>query len=493
MTPSKKTILGMMLLALLAGAAFGADAPSSPVFPVPLSDYPDAGSLPGNLDARIKAYPFNLFASIIFLCAIVHTFCHRIFIRLADKVKARNFIRLRPHQENICCRILHMLGEVEVVFAFWLIPLFAGYIFVFGWGEFTSYIHNMAYVGDKYAEPVFVVAIMAMASTKPVVHFASCFIRIFAKIGGGTIKAWWCAILCVGPLLGSFITEPAAITICAILLVNHFFRHNPGEKFKYATVALLFVSVSVGGTLTHFAAPPVLMVARTWGWDSAFMLANFGWKAALGVFVCVFASAYFFRKEFAALSAAAGDGQSAAATASKIPPWVVIAHLAFLAATVLVMHHVVLVFLLLFAFIAFMEVSQEYQYEVNIRGPLLVGIFLAALVTHGSFQSWWIEPVLMELNPIGLFLVSIFLTSFNDNAAITYLASLVPGFTADMKYFVVAGAVSGGGLTILANAPNLAGFSILKSFFGGDLSAKKLLTAAIFPTLVVSAIFYFPH
>ena len=157
------------------------------------------------------------------------------------------------------------------------------------------------------------------------------------------------------------------------------------------------------------------------------------------------------------------------------------------------MHHVVLVFLLLFAFIAFMEVSQEYQYEVNIRGPLLVGIFLAALVTHGSFQSWWIEPVLMELNPLGLFLVSIFLTSFNDNAAITYLASLVPGFTADMKYFVVAGAVSGGGLTILANAPNLAGFSILKSFFGGDLSAKKLLTAAIFPTLVVSAIFYFPH
>ena len=220
MTHSKKTILGMMLLALLAGAAFGADAPSSPVFPVPLSDYPDAGSLPGNLDARIKAYPFNLFASIIFLCAIVHTFCHRIFIRLADKVKARNFIRLRPHQENICCRILHMLGEVEVVFAFWLIPLFAGYIFVFGWGEFTSYIHNTAYVSDKYAEPVFVVAIMAMASTKPVVHFASCFIRIFAKIGGGTIKAWWCAILCVGPLLGSFIGSILVVPFAMLASTN---------------------------------------------------------------------------------------------------------------------------------------------------------------------------------------------------------------------------------------------------------------------------------
>ena len=57
------------------------------------------------------------------------------------------------------------------------------------------------------------------------------------------------------------------------------------------------------------------------------------------------------------------------------------------------------------------------------------------------------------------------LTAFNDNAAITYLASLVPGFSDALKYVVMAGAVTGGGLTVIANSPNPAGQSILASRF----------------------------
>ena len=85
------------------------------------------------------------------------------------------------------------------------------------------------------------------------------------------------------PVAGSFITEPAAMTICALLLARQFFDLEPSTRLKYATLGLLFVNVSIGGTLTHFAAPPVLMVARPWDWDLLFMLSHFGWRAALAI------------------------------------------------------------------------------------------------------------------------------------------------------------------------------------------------------------------
>ena len=77
------------------------------------------------------------------------------------------------------------------------------------------------------------------------------------------------------------------------------------------------------------------------------------------------------------------------------------------------------------------------------------------------------------------------LTAVNDNAAITFLSTLVPNFSDGMKYSVVAGAVAGGGLTIIANAPNPAGLSILKSFFDEEVSPGGILLAAALPTAIL--------
>jgi Na+/H+ antiporter NhaD/arsenite permease-like protein len=115
----------------------------------------------------------------------------------------------------------------------------------------------------------------------------------------------------------------------------------------------------------------------------------------------------------------------------------------------------------------------------------MVGFFLASLVIHGGLQGWWIAPVLSAFSQIPLMIVTIVLTSFNDNAAITYLSTLVPGITAELKYAVVSGAVVGGGLTVIANAPNPAGQSILKKHFTHGVSPLRLLKAALIPTLVM--------
>ena len=104
-------------------------------------------------------------------------------------------------------------------------------------------------------------------------------------------------------------------------------------------------------------------------------------------------------------------------------------------------------------------------------------------------QGWWIAPILGNLSEIPLMLGATILTAFNDNAAITYLATLVPGFSDSLKYAVVAGAVAGGGLTIIANAPNPAGVSILKKYFNDEVSPAKILAGAVVPTVIGWLIF----
>ena len=168
-----------------------------------------------------------------------------------------------------------------------------------GWATAAHYLND----GVNYTEPMFVVVIMALASTRPIVELAESAVRRVAGIGGGTPAAWWMTILTIGPLLGSFITEPGAMTISALLLARQFYDLQPKAALKYATLGLLFVNVSIGGTLTHFAAPPILMVARPWGWDTAAVLSRLGWRAVIAIVSSTLIYRLVFRAEFRALAA----------------------------------------------------------------------------------------------------------------------------------------------------------------------------------------------
>ena len=125
-----------------------------------------------------------------------------------------------------------------------------------------------------------------------------------------------------------------------------------------------------------------------------------------------------------------------------------------------------------------------YQSRIELKSPLLVGFFLAGLVIHGGLQAWWIAPTLSSLDRGPLFFASTLLTAFNDNALITYLATLVPDLSESLKIAVVEGAVTGGGLTVIANAPNPAGQALLGRFFGHAIHPLGLLLGALLPTIM---------
>jgi hypothetical protein len=480
----------LLFLAASAARAAGPPAAGDPL-PRPLESYAgeDGLTLWQLLAQRAEAEPVNVVATAIFLLAIVHTFLAPRITAAAHRLQHRIEKETGGEGHSFQVEMLHFFGEVEAVFGIWAIPLLVAASAMKGWPSVEGYVRNV-----HFTEPMFVVVIMAIASTRPVLSFAERCMGGVAGLGGKSPLAWWAAILTLGPLLGSFITEPAAMTICALLLSRHLYELGPSPRLAYGTLGLLFVNVSVGGTLTHFAAPPVLMVAGKYGWGLTFMLRNFGWKAALAVLVSTAIFGFAFRNEFAAL---AGRKRARLADPAErpsekaVPAWIVLTHLLFLGWTVFAAHTPALFVAGFLFFLAFTQATAPHQNPVNLRPALLVGFFLAGLVVHGTLQGWWIAPLLARLGAGALFVGATVLTAFNDNAAITYLASLVPGFTPELKYAVVAGAVAGGGLTVIANAPNPAGQSILSRYFPDGISPVGLFLGALAPTLVVALAFVF--
>ncbi len=438
-------------------------------FPRDLSAYVD----PANagvwdvIKARAAAEPFNVVVTVIFALAVLHTFFCPKFLHashMAEKGSSR-------------ARLLHVLGEVELVFGLWAAVLAASFVMVKGPSALGGYLRRVS-----FTEPLFVVVIMALAATRPIMRLAEQSLRLVASLGGGRPVAWWFSILTVAPLLGSFITEPAAMTIAALLLGKQFYDLKPSVKLMYATLGLLFVNISIGGTLTHFAAPPVLMVAAPWGWDMKYVFQHFGWHAVSGIIMSNVVYLLVFRKELLGLKSADRTNET---PEQPVPVWVTLVHLVFLGYTVWVAHHPVWFLTGFVLFLGFIWVTAGHQDKMGFRSPLLVGLFLAGLVAHGGLQGWWIEPVLGGLGATSLFFGATILTAFNDNALITYLATLVPGFTENLKYAVVAGAVTGGGLTVIANAPNPAGQALLQRYFPEGVSPLGLLLGALVPTLIV--------
>ena len=523
-----KSLLRILVLLLLCiqslpAAGGGHDAPAwtSPEagnqyaeFPLPLTEYADKkpGAAPQPLEdklkARASAQPFNIAATIIFVCAILHTFLAGVFqkwahhvekdhadeVRKKGKTPDRSRYREAGEIVSFKARMLHYLGEVEVVFALWAVPLLICAWVFHGWSNVEKFVA----LDCNFTEPFFVVVIMTISASRPVVRFAEQCLAIVARRLGGGPAAWWISVLSIAPLLGSLITEPAAMTISALLLARKFFELKPGKAFAYATLGLLFVNISVGGVLTNFAAPPVLMVASKWNWSSWFMLTHFGWHAITSIIVCNTLYYLVFRNQFRKLADPLDLTQEGEEQIvhwrdrdEPVPVWVTLVHLAFLAWTVFSAHYPPLFIGGFLFFLAFVQSTNHHQNPVSLQSPILVGFFLAGLVIHGRCQAWWLEPILTNgLNDWQLMLGATVLTGFNDNALITFLASQVP-LEHSLKYAVMAGAVAGGGLTVIANAPNPAGQGILKSYFGGTISPLGLLLGALIPTAIALCAFLF--
>lgn len=400
----------------------------------------------------------------LFIIAVLHTFATSAFERLAAR---------HPRHGGL----LHLLAEVEVVFGFWALVLVLFMAFSADAKTAIDYVEN-----QNFTEPLFVFVILVIAGTRPILYFAK-------RLVDGAVRvfplqepvAYYFVCLSLVPLLGSFITEPAAMTLAALILRDRYYKHGISARLQYTTLAVLFVNVSIGGVLTPYAAPPVLMVAAKWGWNLSFMSSVFGWKAAIAVCINAAGAAWLFRKELARMTASAAQVEAS----KRVPAPLIIVHLLFLYGAVVFNHHPVIFIGLFLFFLGFAEAYSDYQDQLMLREGLLVAFFLAGLVVLGGQQKWWLQPLLTGTDATVLFFGATALTAVTDNAALTYLGSLVEGISDAAKYALVAGAVAGGGLTVIANAPNPAGFAVLGEHFEGKaINPFMLVLFALLPTIV---------
>ncbi len=402
-------------------------------------------------------------AAAIFGIALIHTFSTKFFESMAHRHPAHG-------------GIFHLLGEVEVVFGFWAMVLVMSLFAIEGKENAIQYVDSR-----NFTEPLFVFAIMIVAGSRPILDLASMLVNgASRRLPVPRSVATYFMIMSLVPLLGSFITEPAAMTLGALMLRDRFLNQDGlSIRFKYATLGVLFVNISIGGVLTPFAAPPVLMVAGKWGWDIAFMLTTFGWKAAIAVTVNAVAVTVLFRKQLGLISVESESRRAA------VPVAIMVVNSLILLGMVMFAHHPALFIGLLLFFMGFATAYQRHQGRLIIREALLVAFFLAGLVVLGGLQQWWLQPLLLSMSSDAVYYGATALTAVTDNAALTYLGSLVEGLSDEFKYMLVAGAVTGGGLTVIANAPNPAGFSLLKVRFEDEtINPLSLLVAALPPTFV---------
>jgi hypothetical protein len=408
----------------------------------------------------------QLVGAVLFGLALLHTFAAKGFEVLA-------------HRHPRHAGLFHLLGEVEVVFGFWAFVLVAAMALLQGPKAAIDYAESR-----HYTEPLFVFVVMVVAASRPVLDSMRALLGLLARLAPARteLALVWLGLALV-PLAGSLVTEPAAMTLAALMLAPQIFRQGIPEWLKYGALGVLFVNISIGGTLTSYAAPPVLMVAGVWNWDSAFMASQFGWKAALAVLVNATGICVLLRRHLAPPTAPA-------ASAPRMPPAVALIHLGFLAAVVLLAHHPVLFLGLFLLFLGFTQAYQRYQDPLILKEGLLVGFFLAGLVVLGGMQQWWLQPLVSSLGPTALFFGALGLTAVTDNAALTYLGSLISGLSGHDRYMLVAGAVTGGGLTVIANAPNPAGVALLRRGFNDEsIGAAGLLLGALAPTAVAAVFF----
>lgn len=417
----------------------------------------------------------EIVATVLFATAIIHTFSVPVFARLANKGG--------PH-----AGLWHMLSEVEAVFGVWAFILIVFIAVFIGVDNAIEYMDSR-----NFTEPAFVFAIMVVAASRPILEMVSKLVKLIATILPLRNEyAMFFVTMSVVPLFGSLITEPAAMTLAALLLRDQYFKRSGRAVFKYLTLGVLFVNISIGGVLTSYAAPPVLMVAQTFNWDTAFMASTFGWRAAVAVILNAALLTFISR---AALAEAPESIPQETQIKKRldVPVTVMAIHLIFLIGIVLSAHHTALFLGMLMMFVGYATAYNKYQNPLMIREGLMVGFFLAGLVILGGLQKWWLQDLLGGMSPMALFVGSTALTAITDNAALTYLGSLVEGTSDVWRYMLVAGAVTGGGLTVIANAPNPAGFSILKGTFpDGAISPLRLLLSAAVPTLIAAVMFLLP-
>ncbi len=425
----------------------------------------------------------QLGATFLFFCAVFHTFLTPSLAKIYQEYQHKKMVFPERWKRYLLLgECFRLLSKIELVFIFWAVPLF----FLFLWCE--GYKVTMGYFNSRnYLSALFIMVMLILLESKPIEYFSECVFSTIAKIGRQSPKCWWWTLMIAAPLSSFFLKETGAMIIASTLLVKHFYRLFPSTKFGYATMGLLFSNISISGLLSAFSSRALFMILPSVKWGNTMILQHFCWKAVLAILISTSVCYWIFRKEFDSFPAVSVSAKAK----ERIPKWVICTHIGFVAALMILQSEPLFMGALFVFYLAFQNFTVFYQHSINLAKIAFVGLFFVGLVVFGGLQEWWVLEVMHRMSDFGYLITAYILSISLDNALVNYIVHNLPVATDCYLYLVLSGCMSAGGLTLIANMPNIVGYLILKpSFPSSSFSLGWLFLAALGPSCISVLIFW---
>ncbi len=386
-------------------------------------------------------------------------------------------------RHQLFSELYRFVSKVEIVFVLWAVPLFFWFLYTEG------YRVTMAYFNSRnYNSAMFIVVIFLLLESRPIVYFAERLLSSIARIGKTSPKSWWWTLMIATPLLTFLLKESGAMIIGATLLVRHFYAFSPSSRFAYATLGLLFSNISIGGLSSSISSRAMFVILPSLKWGHKFVFQYFAWKATLAILVSTTVCYLIFRKEFDTFPTTVLNRDF---KGERVPWWIICIHIILVWIVVWSRYTPLFIVAILLFYIGFQRFTIFYQSPLNIPKACLVGLFYAGMVIFGDLQEWWVLGIMHGMSDFGYMISSYMLSIFLDNALVNYLVHNLPVATDCYLYLVITGCMAAGGLTLLANMPNIIGYLLLRpAFRDSSISQGKLFLAALGPSFISLIVFW---
>lgn len=436
------------------------------------------------MDVSHYSSPLRVGAAVFFFLSILHTFCTPFFYKRFQICQHKKMIFPEKWRKYLwLSESYRLLSSVDVIFIFWSVPLFLWFLYSEGYAEAIDYFNHR-----NYLFALFIMIMLILLESRPIVYLSECIFLTIAKIGKQSPKCWWWTLMLGAPFSAILLKETGAMIIAATLLVRYFYKFAPSLRFSYATMGLLFSNISVGGLITDISSRALLLVSPALKGEQEFVIRHFSWKAVIAIFLSTTTYYLMFRKEFDHFPKVV---KNASIADERVPIWLICLHVLFVAAIMSVRSVPLLMIGILILYLGLHQFTIFYQNSIRVTKVCCVGLFYAGLLILGGLQEWWMLVIMHRMSDFGYMFTSYILSMFLDNVLVNYLVHNLSVATDCFLYLVIAGCMSAGGVTILANAPNIVGYLIIKPFFPtSPVSLGRLFVFALGPSLIALMTFW---
>lgn len=417
---------------------------------------------------------FPVLSLIFFLFAICHALLSDRFLALAHRHEIDS--KGLNSGGDFLVSFYSFMGNITCIFALWLIPIFTYLAYSRG-GDFVS--ASLMLQEPGFNEVFFNFILIAIAMTKPLRLLYASILHRFGFMFKNHLMFFWLGSFLLTVLLTGLLSEIVAMTLQCMFLAHFFYNLKLSKSLSYFTLALLLVCAAFGNTVIPFNLSDIYDFHLEWGWSHWTVFQLFGWKSFISIAIVASLGAFWFRKEFSFLQATFDKEME------EVSHHPINSRLLFYLGLLIVASLSRSNLYVMFASLIVVMILHKEHYKTQEEGklhltlPLMIAFFTYTIEIYASLQSWWVIPMLEDVQGSGLFAFSFLLTGMNEHVPISAVKTTLQAAPEMDKFLSYLGMVAGGGITLFANSANILAKKTLSPHFENQVISpiRQMLTS----------------